>query len=246
MPSNPVTIIRIGRPDVRNAVDTETADRLRREFAAFEADPDARVAVLYGDEQAFSSGADLNRLPDLHDDGPLGPTRRIIAKPVVAAIEGWCVAGGLELAAMCDVRVAGDTAKFGFFDRRHGVPLVDGGTVRLPRIIGIGRALDLILTGREFDVAEAHAMGFVNRTVPAGTALTAAVELAELIASHPWNCVISDRAAAYASFELPTTAALQREQELGEDTIFTLDFARRAIARSFRAAAKKAKAALPV
>ena len=246
MSNSPVTIIRIGRPLVRNAVDTATADRLRHEFAAFEADPDAKVAVLYGDEQAFCSGADLNRLPDLHDDGPLGPTRRLIAKPVVAAIEGWCVAGGLELAAMCDLRVAGDTAKFGFFDRRHGVPLVDGGTVRLPRIIGIGRALDLILTGREFDVDEAQAIGFVNRTVRAGAALTAAIELAELIASHPYKCMLSDRAATYASFDLSTAEALRREQQFGEDTIFTVDFARRALQRSLRTAVKKAKAALPI
>lgn len=241
----PIAIIRIDRPHVRNAIDSATAQRLHDEIAAFEADPATKIAILYGDEQAFCSGADLNRLPDLRDDGPLGPTRRTIAKPVIAAIEGWCVGGGLELAAMCDLRVASDTARFGFFDRRQGVPLVDGGTVRLPRIVGLGRALDLILTGREFDVTEAHSIGLVNRVVPAGTALHAAVELAEQIADYPWNCVLSDRASTYAAYELPSTTAFAHEQHHGENTIFTADFAKRVISRTLRAAAKKTKAALP-
>ncbi len=241
-----VTIIRIDRPQVRNAIDSATAQRLHRQFADFEADPDAKVAVLYGDEKAFSSGADLNRLPDLRDDGPLGPTRRVIAKPVIAAIEGWCVAGGMELAAMCDLRVAGATARFGFFDRRHGVPLVDGGTVRLPRIIGLGRALDIMLTGREFDVAEAREMGFVNRVVPAGTALDAAVELADQIAANPWRCVLSDRASAYDALDLGATQAFANEHRLGEATIFSADFVKSAAARSLRAAAKYIKKTLPL
>lgn len=241
-----VTIIRIGRPQVRNAIDSTTAQRLHRQFADFEADPDAKIAVLYGDEKAFSSGADLNRLPDLRDDGPLGPTRRVIAKPVIAAIEGWCVAGGMELAAMCDLRVAGATARFGFFDRRHGVPLVDGGTIRLPRIIGLGRALDIMLTGREFDVAEAREMGFVNRVVPAGAALDAAVELAEQIAANPWRCVLSDRASAYDALDLGATQAFANEQRLGEGTIFSADFVKSAAARSLRAAAKYIKKTLPL
>jgi enoyl-CoA hydratase len=241
-----VTIIRIGRPQVRNAIDSTTALRLDREFADFEADPGAKVAVLYGDEKAFSSGADLNRLPDLRDDGPLGPTRRVIAKPVIAAIEGWCVAGGIELAAMCDLRVAGDTARFGFFDRRHGIPLVDGGTIRLPRIIGLGRALDIMLTGREFDVAEAREMGFVNRVVQAGTALDAAVELAEQIAANPWRCVLSDRASTYDALDLGAEQAFANEQRLGEATIFSADFLKRAAGRSLRAAAKHSKKTLPL
>jgi enoyl-CoA hydratase len=236
-----VTIIRIGRPHVRNAIDSSTAERLHQQIAAFENDPQAKVAVLYGDEKAFCSGADLNRLPDLRDDGPLGPTRCTIAKPVIAAIEGWCVAGGIELAAMCDLRVAGDTARFGFFDRRHGVPLVDGGTVRLPRIIGLGRALDLILTGREFDVAEACEIGFVNRVVPVGAALDAAVELAHQIASHPWNCVLSDRAATHAAFDLSTTDALVNELRHGESTIFSVDFAKHAAKRAIRTGLKNLK-----
>jgi enoyl-CoA hydratase len=241
-----VTIIRIGRPQVRNAIDSTTAQRLHQEFADFEADPHAKVAVLYGDEKAFSSGANLNRLPDLRDDGPLGPTRRIIAKPVIAAIEGWCVAGGMELAAMCDLRVTGDTAHFGFFDRRHGIPLVDGGTVRLPRIIGLGRALDIILTGRQFDATEARDMGFVNRVVQTGTALDAAVELAEQIASNPWRCVLSDRASAYEALDLGATQAFANEHRLGEATIFSADFVKRAAARSLRAAVKHLKKTLPL
>lgn len=237
-----VRIIRIGRPEVRNAVDAATAERLHREFAAFEADPDAKVAVLYGDDKAFSSGADLVRLPALRDDGPLGPSRRLITKPVIAAIEGWCIAGGIELAALCDLRVAGESARFGFFDRLHGVPLVDGGTVRLPRIIGLGRALDLILTGREFDANEAFHLGFVNRVVPDGTALTAATELAELIAGHPQACMLSDRESTYASVGLTGSAAFDIEQELGERTIFSLDFVTRAAQRTLRAVVKKGMA----
>lgn len=235
-----VSVIRIGRPEARNAIDSATAERLHRDIAAFEADPAARVAVLYGDEQAFSAGADLKRLPALRDDGPLGPSRRPIAKPMIAAIEGWCVAGGIEIAALCDLRVAGDTARFGFFDRHHGVPLVDGGTVRMPRIVGLGRALDIILTGREFDADEAREMGFVNRVVPAGTALDAAIELAEHIASRPWTCLLGDRRATYASFDLTTSAALANEQRIGEDTVLSLAFLRGAAGRSLRSIAKRA------
>lgn len=240
-----VTVIRIGRPEARNAIDSATAERLHREIAAFEADPGARVAVLYGDERAFSAGADLKKLPALRDDGPLGPSRRPIAKPVIAAIEGWCVAGGIELAALCDLRVAGDGARFGFFDRHHGVPLVDGGTVRMPRIVGLGRALDIILTGREFGADEAREMGFVNRVVPAGTALEAATELAAHIASRPWNCLLGDRSATYASFDLATAEALANEQRIGEDTIFSVDFIRGAARRTLRSMVKKAMRPLP-
>src|SRR3954470_8491693 len=182
-----VRIVRFDQPHVRNAVSSAVAQRLHDEFVAFEADPDAKVAVLTGDEQAFCAGANLRDLPDLRPSGPLGPTRLPLTKPVIAAIEGWCVAGGLELAAWCDLRVCGEGARFGCLERRWGVPLIDGGTYRLPRIVGLGRALDLILTGREFDAAEAYDIGFVNRVVPIGSALEQAVELANGIAASPWN-----------------------------------------------------------
>ena len=180
-----VRIVRIDQGHVRNAINAATAARLHDEFVAFEADDEAKVAVLYGDEQAFCAGANLNDLPTLRPSGPLGPTRLQLSKPVIAAIEGWCVAGGVELAAWCDLRVCGEGARFGCLERRWGVPLVDGGTVRLPRIVGLGRALDLILTGREFDASEAYDIGFANRVVPDGDALEAAVALAEQIAALP-------------------------------------------------------------
>ena len=141
--------MRIDQGHVRNAVNSETAERLHDAFVAFDADDSQRVAVLTGDEQAFSAGANLRDLPRLRDSGPLGPTRLQLSKPVIAAIEGWCVAGGVELAAWCDLRVAGASARIGCLERRWGVPLIDGGTYRLPQIVGLGRALDLILTGRE-------------------------------------------------------------------------------------------------
>jgi enoyl-CoA hydratase len=166
-----VRIVRIGRPERRNAIDSTTAAALHDAFLAFEAAPDERVAVLTGDDAAFCAGADLRDLPRLRPSGPLGPTRLQLSKPVIAAVEGWCVAGGLELAAWCDLRVAGRGARFGCLERRWGVPLIDGGTQRLPRIVGLGRALDLILTGREVDAAEAASMGLVNRVVDDGTAL---------------------------------------------------------------------------
>lgn len=217
--STAVPVIRIDQPNVRNAIDAATAQRLHDEFVAFDADPGARVAVLYGDEQAFCAGANLRSLPVLRDSGPLGPTRLRLSKPVVAAIEGWCVAGGLELAAWCDLRVAGDTARFGCLERRYGVPLVDGGTYRLPRIVGLGRALDLILTGRELDAAEAHAIGLVDRVVPAGSALAEATALAERIAAHPWACVLSDRASVYEGLGAGEAAALANEDRRGRETI---------------------------
>ena len=214
-PVTDVSVIRIDQPHVRNAIDAATAQRLHDAFVAFDADDDAHVAVLYGDERAFCAGANLRSLPVLRDSGPLGPTRLRLSKPVIAAVEGWCVAGGLELAAWCDLRVAGDTARFGCLERRYGVPLVDGGTYRLPRIVGLGRALDLILTGREFDAAEAHAIGLVNRVVPAGAALAAAVALASQIAEHPWACVLSDRASVYEGLGVPEAAALANEDRRG-------------------------------
>ncbi len=220
-----ITIVRIDQPAVRNAINSATAQRLLEQFLAFEADADAKVAILTGDETAFCAGANLKDLPRLRPSGPLGPTRLQLSKPVIAAIEGWCVAGGLELACWCDLRVAGETARLGCLERRYGVPLVDGGTVRLPRIVGLGRALDLILTGRELGADEALSMGLVNRVVPAGSALDTAVEIAEQIASSPWPAVIHDRLSVYESIGLDLDAALANEAKHGDAVIFDPDFA---------------------
>ncbi|HEX6569182.1 MAG TPA: crotonase/enoyl-CoA hydratase family protein [Acidimicrobiales bacterium] len=223
--AGPVRVIRIAQPKVRNAIDSRTAQRLHDEFVAFDYDDAAKVAVLTGDAAAFCAGANLRDLPKLRDSGPLGPTRLTLSKPVVAAVEGWCVAGGLELAAWCDLRVAGEGARFGCLERRWGVPLVDGGTYRLPRIVGLGRALDLVLTGREIDAAEAERIGLVDRLVPTGSALGAAVELAEQIAESPWRCVVSDRRAVYDGLGLDLADALANEDRLGREVIFADDFA---------------------
>jgi len=222
--SDGVRVVRIGRPEKRNAVDGATAARLHDEFLAFESDEDERVAVLAGDEQAFSAGADLTDLPRLRPSGPLGPTRLQLSKPVIAAVEGWCVAGGLELALWCDLRVSGASARFGCLERRWGVPLVDGGTQRLPRIVGLGRALDLILTGREVGVDEALAIGPVNRVVPTGAALDAAIALAGEIAAFPWTCVVSDRRAVYEGLGQPLDDGLELEDRLGRETILAPGF----------------------
>jgi enoyl-CoA hydratase len=222
---DPVVVVRIDQPAVRNAVNTETAARLHDELVAFDADPDARVAVLTGDETAFCAGANLKDLPRLRPSGPLGPTRLQLRKPVIAAVEGWCVAGGLELACWCDLRVAGESARFGCLERRWGVPLVDGGTYRLPRIVGLGRALDLILTGREIGCAEAAAMGLADRVVPDGTALAAAVELAGSIAAFPWRCGVSDRRSVYEGLGMGLDEALANEDRLGTETILADGFA---------------------
>jgi enoyl-CoA hydratase len=215
-----VTVIRIGRPERRNAIDSATAERLHDELIAFDEDPDLRVAVLTGDETAFCAGADLKDLPRLRPSGPLGPTRLQLSKPVIAAVEGWCVAGGIELAAWCDLRVAGESVVFGCLERRWGVPLIDGGTVRLPQIVGLGRALDWILTGREVPAAEAERAGFVTRLVPDGTALAAAVALAEGIAEKPWNCVTHDRTSVYEALGLGLEEALANEDRHGQAVIF--------------------------
>ena len=213
-----VTTIVLDRPEVKNAVDRPTAAALADAFRAFESDDDARVAVLYGDGGTFCAGADLGAFargdsnviaPD--GDGPMGPTRMLLAKPVIAAVAGHAVAGGLELALLCDMRVVEDDALFGVFCRRFGVPLIDGGTVRLPRLIGLSRALDLILTGRAVPAAEALAMGLANRVVPKGTARAAAEELAAQIARFPQTTMRNDRASAYASLTLPLDAALANE-----------------------------------
>jgi enoyl-CoA hydratase len=222
--TGPVHIVRIDQGQFRNAVNSATAARLHDEFLAFEADAGAKVAILTGDEQAFCAGANLRDLPDLRPSGPMGPTRLQLSKPVIAAIEGWCVAGGVELAAWCDLRVAGTTARFGCLERRWGVPLIDGGTVRLPQIVGLGRALDLILTGREIDAAEAERIGFVTQVVDAGSALGAAMEIAERIAASPWNAVVHDRASVYESFGLDLQAALANEDRHGREVIFAPEF----------------------
>jgi enoyl-CoA hydratase len=224
-PTAAVRIVRIDQPEARNAVNSQTAQRLHDEFIAFERDPIAKVAILTGDETTFCAGANLRDLPELRPSGPLGPTRLQLSKPIIAAIEGWCVAGGMELAAWCDLRVAADTARFGCLERRWGVPLIDGGTYRIPRIIGLGRALDIILTGREFDTAEAERMGFVNRVVAPGGALAAAVELAEQLASFPWTGLVNDRLSVYAGLGLGLEAALAEEDRLGRETIFSAGFA---------------------
>jgi enoyl-CoA hydratase len=210
--SGSVTTVLINRPAARNAVDGPTAEALADAFRAFEADEDASVAVLGGVGPSFCAGADLksvgtdrgNRLTPVADgDGPMGPTRMVLSKPVIAAVHGHAVAGGLELALWCDLRVADTTAVFGVFCRRWGVPLIDGGTVRLPRLIGQSRALDLILTGRPVPADEALAMGLANRVVPAGTALTAAQELAASLAAFPQLCLRTDRASVLAQWSSP-------------------------------------------
>ncbi len=219
-----VRIVRIDQSAVRNAINSATAERLHDELVAFDTDDEARVAVLYGDESAFCAGANLRDLPRLRDSGPLGPTRLQLSKPVIAAIEGWCVAGGVELAVWCDLRVAGQSARFGCLERRWGVPLIDGGTYRLPRIVGLGRALDLILTGREIGAEEAERIGLVNRVVADGTALSTAVELAGSIAGFPWKAVVNDRRSVYEGLGLGLDEALAIEDGLGRDTIFAEGF----------------------
>ncbi len=210
---NGISVITIERPQVRNAVDRETAEQLANAFRTFERDPGLDVAVLLGAGNTFCSGADLavvanessiegHRLdPDFHRDGPMGPTRMLLSKPVIAAISGYAVAGGLELALWCDLRIMEEDAILGVFSRRFGVPLIDGGTQRLPRIIGLGRALDLILTGRPVRAEEAYAMGLVNRVVGHGHALDTAIDLANQLKSFPQAGLRSDRAAVYAGIE---------------------------------------------
>ncbi|WP_374978889.1 crotonase/enoyl-CoA hydratase family protein [Pseudomonas solani] len=226
--NGPVTTLIIDRPQVRNAVDRPTAEALADALRAFEADDAARVAVLTGAGGTFCAGADLaavaedgerrNRL-EVDGDGPMGPSRMQLAKPLIAAIEGYAVAGGLELALLADMRVMAEDAVCGVFCRRFGVPLIDGGTVRLPRIVGQGRALDLILTGRPVQAEEALAMGLANRVVPSGTAREAAERLALEIAAFPQRCMLADRASAYAQWQLPFEAAIANEFEGGLEVI---------------------------
>jgi enoyl-CoA hydratase len=244
----PVTVVTLSRPDVRNAVDADTARQLYAAFVGFESDPQARVAVFHGDHGHFCAGWDLQagaRLAQAHDgatdvfstlnfssadyrqqgqsvpgpQGPMGPSRLMLSKPVIAAVSGAAVAGGMELALWCDMRVLEEDAYFGVYCRRFGVPLIDGGTVRLPRLVGMGHAMDLILTGRKVESAEALAMGLCNRVVPRGEGLSAAIALAEQLAGFPQQTMLADRASAYAQWDLAMPQALQQEWEHGRQCI---------------------------
>jgi enoyl-CoA hydratase len=218
--NGPVRTVTIHRPDKRNAVDPATANALRDAFAAFDADDAVDVAILTGSGGTFCAGFDLGAVGQTQYEregvGPMGPTRMLLSKPVIAAVEGHAVAGGLELALWCDLRVASETAVFGVFCRRWGVPLIDGGTVRLPRIVGQGRALDMILTGRAVEAPEALAMGLANRLVPAGDALPAAQALAAAIARFPALCMKTDRLSAYRQWDMTVEDALRFEGREGE------------------------------
>lgn len=214
----PVTTVILNRPDVRNAVDNETADGLVEAFQAFEADVDQKVAVLWG-RGGFCAGADLKQVASgerrkrwkMEGDGPMGPSRLALSKPVIAAVAGHAVAGGLELAIWCDMRVAEESAIFGVYCRRWGVPLIDGGTVRLPRLIGQSHALDMILTGRPVDAQEARQMGLANRVVADGEARPAAEALAHELSKFPQLCMNQDRASVYRQWDLPFKHAMSAE-----------------------------------
>ena len=222
----PITTVVLHRPASRNSVDGPTAARLADAFRAFDADESASVAVLYGDGGHFCSGADLtavgtdrgNRMAN-DGDGPMGVSRLTLTKPVIAAVEGYAVAGGLELALWCDLRVAASDAVFGVFSRRWGVPLVDGGTVRLPRLIGAGRALDLVLTGRAVSADEAHTMGLVNRVVTSGHAREVAEALATQIAAYPQTCLRNDRRSVYEQAGRSERDAMTNEFILGKRSL---------------------------
>ncbi len=222
----PVAIVTIDRPEVRNAVDRPTAESLAEAFRRFDADAALAVAVLTGAGGTFCAGADLkalsagrgNRLAE-DGDGPMGPTRMLLSKPVVAAVEGHAVAGGLELALWCDLRVAAHDAVFGVYCRRWGVPLVDGGTIRLPRLVGHSHALDLILTGRGVRGDEALRMGLANRIVDTGEAIPAAIRLARELAAFPQQCLRGDRLSSYEQWSLDLPEALANETRIGRAAI---------------------------
>ncbi|MFK7976545.1 MAG: crotonase/enoyl-CoA hydratase family protein [Halioglobus sp.] len=218
-----ITIVSIDREVVRNAVDGETAAALAAAFLAFDADAESDVAILQGKYGTFCAGADLkavaseagsNRL-QAQGDGPMGPSRMLLSKPVIAAISGHAVAGGLELALWCDMRVVEESAVLGVFCRRWGVPLIDGGTIRLPRLIGHSRAMDLILTGRPVEASEALSIGLANRVVAEGEALNAALALAEQLSRFPQRCLRSDRLSAYEQWAMPLDEALLNEFNRG-------------------------------
>ncbi len=221
-----ILVVTLDRPERRNAVDAATAAALAATFRAFDADPSLSVAILTGAGGTFCAGADLKAIaegeldrvrPD--GDGPMGPTRMRLGKPVIAAIEGHAVAGGLELALWCDLRVASETAVLGVFCRRFGVPLVDLGTVRLAQVVGLGRAMDLLLTGRPVGADEAAAMGLVNRVVPGGEALRASVELASQLAALPQTCLRNDRLSMLESLDLDARSAMENELRRGLRTL---------------------------
>lgn len=226
-----ITTILINRPEVKNAIDGITAQQLAKAFKDFETDKSALVAVLGGTSSTFCAGADLKALSGDGEpnkatpegDGPLGPTRMLLSKPVIAAVSGYAVAGGLELALWSDLRVMERTATMGVFCRRWGVPLMDGGTVRLPRLIGMSRAMDLILTGRPVKAEEAYEIGLANRLVEDGKALEAAQALALEIAKFPQHCLRNDRLSAYQQWEFSIDAAIQKEFDWGMKTIKTQD-----------------------
>ena len=216
--SGPVTTVILDRPQARNAVDGPTAAALYQAFDEFDRDASASVAVLWGDHGTFCAGADLKAMGTANSNqtqrsgpGPMGPTRMVLSKPVIAAVSGYAVAGGLELALWCDLRVAEADAVFGVFCRRWGVPLIDGGTVRLPRLIGHSRAMDMILTGRAVNAEEAQAIGLANRVVPPGQARAAAEQLALELAELPQGCLRSDRMSAMQQWGMPESAALGQE-----------------------------------
>jgi enoyl-CoA hydratase len=214
-----ITVISLNRAQARNAVDGPTAQQLARAFEAFDADDDSPVAVFHGEHGTFCAGADLKALGDPqmrnrlepNGDGPMGPSRMLLSKPVIAAVSGYAVAGGMELALWCDLRIVERSAVFGIFCRRFGVPLIDGGTVRLPRLIGLSRALDLILTGRPVMADEAFQMGLANRIVDDGQSLAAALELAKELARFPQLCMRNDRLSAYEQFGFSLDDALANE-----------------------------------
>ena len=237
--AGPVTVVTLDRPDVRNAVDAATAKALYDAFVAFDADDEARVAVFHGANGHFCAGWDLQRGAELAREegganvlaeldfqagdtqpaGPMGPSRLLLSKPVIAAVSGAAVAGGMELALWCDMRVMDDDAYFGVYCRRFGVPLIDGGTVRLPRLVGMGHAMDLILTGRKVEAAEALQMGLANRVVPKGGARGAAIELAQQLAKFPQRTMRADRMNAYEQWDKSLPEALHLEWERSKHRI---------------------------
>jgi enoyl-CoA hydratase len=222
--NGPVTIISINRPHVRNAINKSTALALKEAWLAFEADENALIGILTGGDKVFCAGADLHEVDELAVDidgeaGPLGFTRLFVTKPTIAAVAGFCVAGGLEIACWCDLRIADETAVFGCFERRFGVPLVDGGTQRLPRITGLGRALEMILTGKPVSAREALASGLVNEVVAPGQSLKRAVELAQVLAKFPQMCMRNDRQAVYAGLGKDLTEGLRIEARFGVETM---------------------------
>jgi enoyl-CoA hydratase len=219
----PVTTVIINRPEVRNAVDNPTADALADALRSFDADDTAKVAVIWGAGGSFCAGADLKAIASgarrerykANADGPMGPTRLALSKPLIAAVSGYAVAGGMEIALLADLRVMEENAIMGVFCRRWGVPLIDGGTVRLPRIVGQGRALDLILTGRPVGAAEALSMGLANRVVPTGESRQAAEALAHEIAAFPQLCMNTDRASVYRQWDMSVEDAMRAEFAAG-------------------------------